>query len=656
MGMMRRKRKALIREVQVSWNSRIPASGRMAIVASVLDNLVVDLETEVNRCDLATTLRQAKFRTAPAKHLTVPSYLKSAVLANLFGKCSLQIPGINPREAAERRFDEAEMLCRQTNKRLIHFRRFDFTQRPLVKRVLVHEVFHLARRKIGKWLEPYEPEDLFQYTRHGPGGCGGGPEAAIKRPFTTPYYKFAKSHQGVTEGAYFLYLRAIAQSDTWISAIAQSLCLSRDRTPNLSVMSLENRIQLADSIIEIAKGGTVGFVPKNFETFRSIVSEPQGNVYCQLGVGGILRDALLHAGCNLNDQSRNQELAYAGSIDDGPHGPCTLDITMASDCTAIELVRELFEPKWFELFDSLRSDLGLKEGKWFKFAKFSSMGNGFTFELESMIFYALAQAASDIAGETAWYADTFGPRYKYGQVSVYGDDIIVPKPCFKILVDVLRFCGYRPNEDKSFSEGSFRESCGSDWFDGSLVRTAYFKGDLSRVREVVQLRNVLKWNDRLLKSAGLAGLPRTLEFVDTLLNILAPTVFRHLRNTRETLGQSYIWCEPDEVMTSALVEWDVDMQSWLMPEMRTRLVEEHGNRLWRYVQFLYAASGDREPVDTDMYEYLASVNPLAAALGGGGSAGDIMLAARDGAGKVGWVSRCESTTPMDLALIAIASV
>lgn len=647
------KRKPLIRELTASWNNDVPKSARTQIVERTLGHLIADLDLGPFPPLLADVLQVAKSRATPTEYPSAQQYLKSAVLASVFSKVQLDIPGLNPREAAVERFNEAEKLCRIANRRIIHYRKHDFASRPLVKRYDVHQVFHLARRKISEWLSRYEPEDLLEHARHGPGGCGGEKEHKVKRPFTLPYYKFAKTPQGVSQGAYFLYLRGIAKSDIWISAIARDLS-SSGAPPNLEVMSLENRLQLADSVLEIVRGNDVGFVVKTFSTDRSISSEPQGSVYTQLGLGGIFRDALKLAGCDLDDQSRNQSLAYAGTVEEqDSHVPVTIDMRMASDCNPTELVRELFEPKWFELMDALRSREGRYEGKWFKWAKFSSMGNGFTFELESMIFYALAQACCDLSGETQWFSDTFGPRYKYGQLSVYGDDIIVPQGCVHHLIHVLRFCGFQTNSEKTFVSGPFRESCGSDWFSGIDVRTAYYKGDLSHIRDIVKLLNVVKYNDELLGRNGCPRLVRTLQYLRDLLSVIAPTVYTHLRNTKKTLSSSHVWCEPDEAMSSGLVHWDVDMQSWLMPEIRTRLNPEKGSARWRYVQFMYAATGSREPIeDTDLWEDLVKRNPLAAALSGGGSAGDIMLAARAGDGKLGFVSRCEALTDLDSSFIS----
>jgi hypothetical protein len=93
------------------------------------------------------------------------------------------------------------------------------------------------------------------------------------------------------------------------------------------------------------------------------------------------------------------------------------------------------------------------------------MGNGFTFPLETLIFFSLAQACCE--------------SEDYEKVSVYGDDIIVPVYAVPLLTKVLTSCGFLVNASKSFSSGPFRESCGKDYLLGTDVRPCYIKDALS---------------------------------------------------------------------------------------------------------------------------------------------------------------------------------
>ena len=73
----------------------------------------------------------------------------------------------------------------------------------------------------------------------------------------------------------------------------------------------------------------------------------------------------------------------------------------------------LLPEAWFDLLNDCRSQAVSYKGEWIELNMFSSMGNAFTFELESLIFWAIANAVCYCSGSR-------------GHISVYGDDIIVP--------------------------------------------------------------------------------------------------------------------------------------------------------------------------------------------------------------------------------------
>jgi len=112
----------------------------------------------------------------------------------------------------------------------------------------------------------------------------------------------------------------------------------------------------------------------------------------------------------------------------------------------------------------------MPDGKWVFNEKFSSMGNGFTFELETMIFWAAISSVSD------------------GLISVYGDDLIIESAYYHDVISALDLLGFTPNGEKSFYQGKFRESCGADYWDGNEVRPCYLKSDLSP-KEIYRLHN-----------------------------------------------------------------------------------------------------------------------------------------------------------------------
>lgn len=196
-------------------------------------------------------------------------------------------------------------------------------------------------------------------------------------------------------------------------------------------------------------------VDKNAKTKRFICKQQTLTSFCQLGVGDWMSRRLLDFGCDLSDQGVNQRLAREGS-GAGFNTWATLDLEMASDTISYEVVKLLLPPAWFHFLCRLRSSsfrmIDEDGGDVRTYEKFSAMGNGFTFPLETLIFMAAAHAAGDQAPTT--------------EFSVYGDDIICKQSSALELISLLNFLGFRVNEEKSFIFGSFKESCGADFYDG----------------------------------------------------------------------------------------------------------------------------------------------------------------------------------------------
>jgi hypothetical protein len=148
----------------------------------------------------------------------------------------------------------------------------------------------------------------------------------------------------------------------------------------------------------------------------------------------------------------------------------------------------LLPQAWFDLLLTVRCDTGkLPDGTLIRYHKISSMGNGFTFELESMLFWALTQAAEDLVPDD-------DSRYSSGthRCSVYGDDIICRSKTVPLLKRVFAVCGFLLNDDKSFWEGPFRESCGKHYFCGCDVTPVYVRRNIEKPEDLFLLGNSLK--------------------------------------------------------------------------------------------------------------------------------------------------------------------
>lgn len=226
------------------------------------------------------------------------------------------------------------------------------------------------------------------------------------------------------------------------------------------------------------RGNAYFSVYKNALTRRGCAKEPSINGFFQLGVGRVMKRRLLARGLDLAEgQDTHRLIAQKASVS-GDFA--TIDLSSASDTVCTNLVKLVLPHKWLDLLESLRSPNTLIEGKWVRLEKFSSMGNGFTFELETAIFASIAKSACN--NEVTFGKDLF----------VYGDDIIVPTRFAKDVVSALKFFGFTPNEKKTFVEGSFRESCGGDYYNGVGVRPFSLPEDPNEPQKLISLANGIR--------------------------------------------------------------------------------------------------------------------------------------------------------------------
>jgi hypothetical protein len=237
----------------------------------------------------------------------------------------------------------------------------------------------------------------------------------------------------------------------------------------------------------VVRGNRFTTVPKDGTTDRPIACEPTLNVYAQLGVGDGLKLRLRKWGllatkktCGFESQEWHRTLARRSSIT-GEFA--TVDLSSASDTVTTQCVKLLLPADWQVLLFNYRSPVTVTPKGTFVLEKISSMGNGFTFELETAIFAGIAAAAMELSG--------YSPRVPEN-LSVYGDDIILPSPCYRVLRCALTLFGFRPNLKKTFHEGPFRESCGGDFWSGRDVRSVFIEEDPSDPLGWISLHNKLQ--------------------------------------------------------------------------------------------------------------------------------------------------------------------
>lgn len=271
--------------------------------------------------------------------------------------------------------------------------------------------------------------------------------------------------------------------------------------PYYSLIGEHHLEDILPQVTSITNFNRLAFVPKNYKSFRTIAIEPAGNLFMQLAIHDHLVRRLSSFGIFLEDQRLNQKRAREGSK---TGLLATLDLSAASDTISYRVVEALLPSDWFKLLDDLRSKTYLLPGSKepVPYHMFSSMGNGFTFCLMTVIFSALVHASFCMHGNG---------KMRPLQSAVYGDDLIVPATQYPTMLQLLAYYGFTVNEDKSFFDGPFRESCGEDYFHGHRVTPVYLRLIPKTAMDVFKLHNSLfNWFEDNLVS-GFENISRFLE-------------------------------------------------------------------------------------------------------------------------------------------------
>lgn len=233
----------------------------------------------------------------------------------------------------------------------------------------------------------------------------------------------------------------------------------------------------------LVAGSRMATVPKNKDEHRTICVEPTLNMFYQLGAKSVLEDILanVHRIDLRTQQDVNKSMAQEASL---LGNFATLDLKMASDSMSLDLMKHLLPPAIFTFLDTIRSHETSIAGRSHVLGMISTMGNGFTFPLMTLVFVTLIKAVMQVSG------------CENKRMAVFGDDLIVPTEIASRVCFVLRLAGFTVNTDKSFSSGPFRESCGGDYYKGHDVRGIYLK-EMSCEAHVYSLFNRLHfWSIR----------------------------------------------------------------------------------------------------------------------------------------------------------------
>lgn len=474
-------------------------------------------------------------RIASVEYSSLHEHRVSNQLASLIRKYPWPKGSVvfDPEAKALETFQKADRKCGRLNRK---FKLFDTLRSP-------HEqALHSARSWIAYVLGDFNLAAAQSECDFGPGASVG-----IHGSATNPARKLLSKGWSVTPGASIYAYRAMFE-DTHIVEL-----LNRNEANAFYAHDpAEFRSRFA-SKVAIVDYNKITFVPKSAKTDRSIAIEPLLNGYLQKGVDLLMRKRLRRVGIDLSDQTRNQELAREGSLKGVVDPYVTIDLSSASDSVSIGLCRNLLPPEWFEYLSAIRSPSYELRGEVIRYNKFASMGNGFCFPLETLIFASVCHAA--------YVESSRKPDF-----SVYGDDIIVRQSVATRVLDLLRMCGFAPNTGKTFLKGPFRESCGADWFEGEDVRPLNldfaFDSLESLFKFINQGRSKEWWNTILAEG---------LDFLETLIPSNLRLVRPYPGNTDSALEVPF-----DVFLASPFSRWDRDTQCWSWLELKHTAMPDKG--------------------------------------------------------------------------------
>lgn len=435
-----------------------------------------------------------ELRCDPLSYADSESYWRDALITELLRKCDLP-SDVDKEEAALKTFRTCERMNAATNARLSRW----------IPGSAYYE--HPGDLRVAGFIDQWRKEIAFV--------LGKLPDDLTPR--------FSGGATYADTGLLTTIPDKMSSTPTWYSETA---CLSTLWNETGWARSLwTTRPQQA--VPRVVRGNIFFTVPKDGTKFRGCAKEASISVSYQLDVGRLIRRRLTRIGIDLpTGQSTHQAIARSASV---LGDRATIDMSNASDTMCRVLVQLGLPADWYELLKTLRAPMTRVAGRWFRLEKFSSMGNGFTFELETLIFATLARTCTFLAGGDP------------SRVTCYGDDLIVDTEHYKDVVAALKFFGFEPNLKKTFAKGPFRESCGGDFFEGVPVRAAYLERLPDEPQHWISLANSLR---RVARADGVP--PNRWGLVNrTWLRVLdcIPSDIRRCRGP-EHLGDLVIHDEP----------------------------------------------------------------------------------------------------------------
>lgn len=351
-----------------------------------------------------------------------PSLWKDRSLGYLY-KWEYQLQNLFKRYRFENDLYTTGELERLTNAKFVDHQALLAMPKPtLYVKSRVRPVIMRARALMREWLGQFDLEKVIE-------SCSFGTKSTVGCPLSESYYDVkinrltgTREHQSFFDG--------VKDGDSLLAAAVSKFYCTTDQLTQVNV-------------------------PKSYKILRGITPNTTLGAFYTKGLGLVFEAVCREVGLDIS-RTQNRHRRYVKRFSK-TRTHVTADLSNASNSYTVALLCALLPRKWFKacMFGRI-GHLAMGEVD-LKLESVMTMGIGFTFPLQTLLFYAILRSIAELTNVK-------------GLISVYGDDLIYPREMHKYVIGIFSDLGFSLNADKTFSETYFRESCGADFFNGIDVR------------------------------------------------------------------------------------------------------------------------------------------------------------------------------------------
>lgn len=393
---------------------------------------------------------------------------------------------------------------------------------PLQISELVLRVLQRARVHAREILGEYAEEEHLALCRFGKRACVGSP---YQRSYLD---QKVENITGSTEHIRWL-LTKLLPSDPLLRDVFGG-----------SDEVIKSRIRICDTL-------KLTFVPKSYKALRCIMPDTLVGTLYTSGLGRYIQKRLAESGLDITSlQMKHRRLARAYSV---TRECATADLSAASDSIVTGLLRWVLPNTWCHKLLYGRIPYVQVGDTRIRMNTVITMGLGHTFPLQTLVFYCLLKAIGELA------------KVPVRKISVYGDDLIYPSRMHKYVVHIFEKLNLLLNEDKTYVQDFFRESCGGDYCRGCDVRPFQPEGGHSLLSRRAYGAFLYRVYNGLHRRWELEDLPHTFEWLEAEIALSQEGVLQVPPSFPDEAG-----IKVDKPVSRYLfvpVIWDLVKQRWV---------------------------------------------------------------------------------------------